>query len=272
MDCEDWGPFTSDFLRYCQGAKNPNQYFLAVNVAISSVPIKRDSDWMHGLDQIVAFDLAEVTEANVGQINCVTVSSFCSPASYVWGFDVACAVNETNLLSVDKYEDGEGIRVFDGEPLLTASSELFGRGTASNFPFLPGTICPAAMKYKVGYGPCVMYSVLALGVPENRMCNAVAVMEGVGASSSVVGDDDVLRRAVRTRAVQSIMDVGRNQRVKYGMIFVVMRLREIAAGQMGCALAMAPYFALASQAFPHSGLFDLRLMTLSEWLTATKNK
>ncbi len=49
---------------------------------------------------------------------------------------------------------------------------------------------------------------------------------------------------------RSVGEVGRNQRVPYLQIVLDLTLREVHAGEIGCALVAMPYFHLARAAYP----------------------
>src|SRR5260221_12318995 len=77
---------------YCGGYGNPgsvgNGYLLGLALGVGKTKITSQVE-AHLLDRIVAFDKAEVKGTNIGQINMVTVSSFCVPMGLISWYDLA---------------------------------------------------------------------------------------------------------------------------------------------------------------------------------------
>ncbi|GAB6043282.1 histidine decarboxylase, pyruvoyl type [Endothiovibrio diazotrophicus] len=69
------------------------------------------------------------------------------------------------------------------------------------------------------------------------------------------------RRAV----VRSIVACGGNQRTRFERCYLTYAYTLIEPGQVGTALAVAPYFTLARDAVPPGGFGALYDMTLSQW-------
>lgn len=74
--------------RYCEGffagAKTGN-YFFGINYALAVARKEFSYNGSSLLDETNVFDLAEIEQANIGQINMLTVSSFCGPKGIIWG-------------------------------------------------------------------------------------------------------------------------------------------------------------------------------------------
>ena len=77
----------SSYDQFCESPKD-NHYILGVNYAIAVIPTQFSQNGSKNLDQILAFDTAEITGANLGQTNLITVSSFCGPSGVIWGYDI----------------------------------------------------------------------------------------------------------------------------------------------------------------------------------------
>ena len=187
------------------------------------------------LDGIVAFDRAEVEGTFIGQINMITVSSFCGPEGKVWGLDIATQPD----LREEKLNMVGGIPVYSAKPLLAAATELWGTVEQKHFPFYPGSHVMCAEKSITKKGVTIIYAALGLGIPQDRATNACLMMEDVGEVGGT-SEEEILHRVA-----QSILLVGENQRVKYKEMFVAVKTLQVGAGEVGCALVAAPYFALA---------------------------
>lgn len=100
---------------FCEGlwATLSNQCILGINYAVTKTEKQFFHDGSTVLDQINAFDLAEIANANIGQINLIKVSSFCGPGSLIWGYDIAKAeriapshlstVENIDKISIEEY-------------------------------------------------------------------------------------------------------------------------------------------------------------------------
>ena len=254
---------------WCQGARDPNRYLLAINVAAAKIGADSAGlPWPSQLGGTVAFDLAEVSRAHLGQINCIEVSSFCSPDAIIWGVDVVRPrqLFQTPLMTV-RGAAGRPIPVFDGEPLVVAAESLFGRGADRHFPMAPGTLCPAAVKSIIRTGDDgVIYAACGIGLPPRRSRQAALLMEDTGfVPSGEIGGRAERQRLVTEATAKAVVDVGVNQGVRYRAAIVAYAEVSLARNEIGCALAIAPYFTLAQRAWPRDGLAGLRRRSLEDW-------
>lgn len=254
---------------YCDGYGNPgavgNGYLLGLMLGTGKTAVSPlIEEGLDGLEAIDAFDRAEVDETFIGQINMITVSSFCGPMGYIWGYDLA---RHENLYvppqwGPDRVTLGrQTTPVYSLSPLLEATRRLFGMVEAKRFPLLPGSHVPCAKKSLEARGGGYLYCGLGLGIPVDRGENACLLMEDVGK----VGDDaGEMRGGLSERLAMSVLRVGENQRVVYKEIFVMIKMIGLDEGEIGCALAAAPYFSLAKKASLGDGqaLFE---MNLADW-------
>lgn len=218
------------------------------------------------LDELSAFDLAEADPAApyIGQINMVRASSFCGPKGAIWGLDCA-KVQETM-----KYKLGH-ISVHDAGNLVEAAGALFGTTKARNFPLLPGSHVVCATRYIEKYGPSTVYCAVGIGVPtdRDRTNSAIVLMEDVG---EIDWEDEkgslkhTEIRQIENLLVKSIVQVGKNQGVRYEKAYVGVKSLKVEPGEIGCALVAVPYFALAKNAFPKDKSETLVRMSLDEWI------
>jgi len=227
----------SPYEDYCVGYQNPGVigrgYLMALVIGVGKVKER----WSHAgsqvLDKTLAFDTAEVSSASLGQINMITVSSFCGPEGRIWGLDLARPANlrESVLNQISKTP------VYDASPLLESAKALFGTVEDPKYLFLPGSHVPCASKSVAERGECQLYAGIGVGVPVDRGKNACLMMEDVGELGTLEPFE------VKTRIAESIVEVGINQRVKYKEIFVGVSTIEVGLAEVGCALVAAPYFA-----------------------------
>ena len=253
---------------YCEGyfASVSPSHFLGISLTTGVCRNMFPSPGSTKLDETNAFDLAEVARANLGQLNAITVSSFCGPHGLIWGLDVcAPAAGHRSLGAVAR--GAQRAEVFDLAGLTAAFAGLVGTVEDKRFPFLPGSHVPAAMKSRTTTEPGVIYAGLGLGIPEDRTRSACLLMEDVG---FLPGSDDA--DAPRERATeclaQAVLEVGVNQRVRYERVFAGVAAAVVGPGETGCALVMAPYFLLARDAVPERGA--LGEMTLEAWEDASR--
>jgi hypothetical protein len=251
---------------WCEGAKDPSRYFIALNVTTAKRPVGLGTPWSDGLDEINAFDAAEVNRVWMGELNRIVVSSFCSPDSLIWGHDVASAacLERERMLVVD---DGQSsLPVFDGTPLIDAAAALFGDESGPKFRLAPGTLCPAASKNAEKRGPCIVYAACGIGLRMPGSRSASLLMEDAGHLPVNDPRTPEERRTLMAKALaRSVLAVGRNQRVNYQAVVVAYSETTVGPDEIGCSLLLAPYFSLAINAMPEDGLRALKEMNLSTW-------
>lgn len=221
-----------------------HRYFLGINYAIAKVPILHAHKGSTNLDRIQAFDLAEVSSAHLGQINMMTVSSFCGPNGKIIGLDVRLNPNNPHTQNIYLSEK-IGMPVFDANTLVHEFALLTGTPSTPRFTFMPGSHVPCATKYLTEQGPCTLYSGIALGIPENRSKNAILLMEDIG-----FYDNSYPKFFLEELLCKSVLSISEKQHVVYESIFVGITHSEIPDGYMGCALVACPYFLLAKNAAP----------------------
>ncbi|MFN2222597.1 MAG: histidine decarboxylase, pyruvoyl type [Candidatus Promineifilaceae bacterium] len=269
-DSETEEVYLSQFPHWCQGAWRPNHYFLAYNVSAAKVRRMVGHASSTGLDEINAFDLAEIERMDLGQLNILRASSFCGPQGLIWGYDVAVSdqLRDRRITELQD-ESGRSVSVYDGESLIESAAALFGTVRQRRFPIAPGSLCPAAWKHVTAVRPGRLFATLAIGIPEERDHFACSLMEDVGTvSESVMASDSRWRQEIVGQTASSVLAIMANQGAACREVFVAMASVEVNEKEAGCALVMAPYFSLARQALPEGGIGHLRNMKTSEWLKA----
>ncbi len=263
-------PPAGRFEEYCEGyfAADAPQYMLGVSVKTGVVANSLICPGSTLLDEINAFDTAEVSGVNLGQLNVITVSSFCGPQGMIWGYDVCPPAHGHRSLG-STARNGQQAEILDLDDLAAPFERLIGTVEEKRFPFMPGSHVPAALKMKTSREPGILYAALALGIPENRRRQACLMMENTGLCADD-GTWEEKRRQVIEAQAQSVLAIGENQQVRYSRIFVGVSSVAIRPGQTGCAMAMAPYFRLARNAFLRDR--DLSTLTIDEWEAATRDR
>jgi histidine decarboxylase len=263
------GPFE----RYCDGYGNPGAsglgYISLLKLEVGMSPADMDPV----LDGIVAYDRAEATGAYIGQINMITASSFNGINGAVWGYHLAVedsiADGSLKPLFMAKRPDGKMIPVYSMEPLLKAGKALLGTVQAQRFPALPGAHITCAAKSDTANGPTTVWCAAALAIAEDRGKASNLFMEDKGHDKKLMNNPKAKQKFVEglyNNIVKSVMRCGQDSLVKYKAIFVGHRMLDVPAGQVGCALTVAPYLVLAKKALPDpKNPAKLLKMTLSEW-------
>lgn len=249
----------SQYQDYCVGYGSAGVegvgYVMGLVLGVGRVQKELSHEGSQVLDGINAFDRAEVEETYLGQINMITVSSFCGPDGMLWGYDLARAEG----LYDSKLGEVEGLVYYSAEPLLGATKSLFGTVEAKRFPLLPGSHVPSASKYITKEGPGELYAAVGVGIPKNREESAILMMEDVGESKGI-SENDLLEKLA-----MSFVRVGDNQQVDYQEVFLAVKRIVVEEGEVGSALAAAPYLALARKAVPASGVLGMTKLSLSQW-------
>ena len=243
---------------YCSGYQNTgnvgNGYLLGMVIGVGKTKVSNIKEGSDNLEKIDAFDRAEVEDTNIGQINMITVSSFCGPMGKIWGLDLA---KSEELYDKDEYTPSG---VYSLKPLMQATKSLLGTIEDKRFPFMPGSHVPCASKYITSSEPTVIYSSLTIAIPKDRQKNACLLMEDIGEVNSI---NNETKTRLLERAVESVSRIGDNQKVLYNEIFTDLKMVKISKGEAGCALVAAPYFSIAKNAIPSDK--SLNEISLSEW-------
>jgi hypothetical protein len=180
------------FPDHCEGyfACDAPGYLLGISLKIGRVPCGLVCPGSTLLDEINAFDAAEVDGANMGQLNVITVSSFCGPQGTIWGYDVcAPAEGHTRLGTVQRGD--ESAEVYDLSSLTRAFAGLMGDLDAPRFPFMPGSHVPAAMKAPVMAYMAVITAMVALAAGTVALHGNAYIL--LGAVSFYLSDLSVAR-------------------------------------------------------------------------------
>ncbi len=255
----------SPYDTYCDGFNNPgaagSSYVLALLASATTVRKGLCHNGSKVLDQTLAFDRAEVAEANIGQINMIKVSSFCGPMGYIWGYDLARAGED--YLFTDN-----NMPVYSAENLFKATKVVFGTIDEPNYPILPGAHVPCACRMitqdNETQEPLYLYAAIGLGIAEDRNKQACLLMEDAGTyDTNAISDESIIEKTAK-----SINKIGQIQGINYIKAFIGMRKVEVKSGEMGCALVAAPYITLAKNAIPLTGFKSLQNMTFEQWKKA----
>lgn len=254
---------------FCEGffTNSQNNYILGVNFSVAKTKIKLSHKDSLFLDEINAFDLAEIVSGHMGQINMITVSSFCGPKGLIWGYDICKTKKIKNPWGIKPI--GYKINIYDIENLLDAFKRLTGTIKQPRFPFLPGSHVPCATKSLKNKGECIIYSALGIGIPENRERNACLLMEDIGTIPLDTKSMQAYKKSILEKVSQSILEIGKNQNILFKEIFVGIKDIKIDKKEIGCALVASPYFCLAQDAIPKNK--KLSNLSLRKWETFTKD-
>lgn len=77
---------------------------------------------------------------------------------------------------------------------------------------------------------------------------------------------------VRENIAKSVISVGKNQNVTYKKVYVGVKKQDLLEGEVGYAMATAPYVLLAKDAVPPGGAAKLLAMTISQWEESIKDR
>lgn len=276
----DLKEYISPFERYCDGYGNPGGsgkgYFIGLTFGIGKTKIEFEHEGTSILDDINSFDRAEVEDVNIGQINMITVSSFCGPIGAIWGYHVL----RPKAFIMHKYfpegfvkNKNAQIPVYSASSIVDATRSLFGTVEQKKFPLLPGSHVPCAGKSIKRKGPSHIYCGFALGIARNQEEDANLLMEDLGEIPLYIKGterESDYRKKILENLAKSVLAIGENQNVRYKEIFVEMQDVVVQPGEIGCALVAAPYFTLAQGAIPKTGIHSLTKMDIREWEKSIK--
>lgn len=253
----------SPYNAYCVGYPGSGNYITTLVMGIGVTKKEFSHPGSNILDTIIAYDRAEISDAYIGQINMIMVSSFCGPQGLVWGYDIAReeSVNISSLISPEKIREFEGVKIQSGENLRMAARCLFGTVGKKHFPLLPGCHVPCAGRFYTKTGPAFLYAAIAIGIPHNRNEAACLFMEDTGEIIDKINNIEVIKEKIILNSVRSVLQIGKDQGIAYKEIIVDFISKEIRDDEIGCTLIAIPYFLLAKKAFTN----DLTYQTLREW-------
>lgn len=261
---------------FCMGYMNPGApngqgYISTMKLSVGTVDVK-DLDAV--TENIVSYDRCEKNDAYIGQINMLTVSSFCGQNGAVWGYDLAVhediATGKEKPMYMQEQPDGKpAIPVYNARPLLEASERLFGREGQRRFPPMPGAHVICANKDVTARGPVWVWSAIGIAILKNRSDGSCLFIE----DANTYGDDSTTEAEIigflegsLRKVTNSIVLCGQDQSVEYDRIYVGYKYTFVEPNQVGCALTCAPYIYLAQNAIPEGmKAADLKGMPINEW-------
>jgi histidine decarboxylase len=231
----------SSYDEYCVGYPGSGSYYVGFVLESSVFPENFTKKGSVGLDNINAFDMAETNGTYIGQVNMITVSSFCGPHGLLLGYDVQREENHVapEILTPEDIKEFQGVDIFSGKNLLNSAKKLFGTVDDKKFPFLPGSHVPAAKKFISSSGDCFLYGMFAVGIPEEREKNACLLMEDVGFIKEKSTKE---KRKIFKNIINSIYQIGKNQKISYKVIYADYLVQEVKKGEVGGILVASPYF------------------------------
>jgi histidine decarboxylase len=290
----------SPYDNYCDGFGSPGAsgkcYMTGIVLDVGVTEKKYSHEGSIVLDSILSFDKAEVESVNIGQINMVTVSSFCGLAGLVWGYDIAKhpKIHQPHQLfpqaAVSDIYFKTTVPVYSAVPLKEATYRLFGTMSKKRFPLLPGAHVPCAGKHINLKGPKHIYAALALGIAKNRDEDACVFMEDIGEIIVMEEDNKTVKfmannkdfdhsekllefheqiaktkNKILENLANSVLEIGKNQKIEFKEIFVDIVDIVINENQIGCALVAAPYFTIAKNSLPANNIEKLTELDLFSW-------
>jgi len=170
----------------------------------------------------VLFDKAEA-ELGLGQINFRKTSSFCEPGNFVNGIN-------TKFSKIT-----EGMQLFGNKKEYS-----YNRQVESNIKYIRDNgyesgihICCAG-EWEFGRVGDDIYTGVGIAVPKDKK-NAILFMESVGKTEKTSNKEIV------EDILESIKQIGLNQKIKYEEIYVAYQ-HKVIKKDLGCALVVIPYF------------------------------
>jgi len=180
------------------------------------------------LQKIVLFDLAE-TQMGLGQVNFRKTSSFCGKGNYVNGINYKPPIkSHFPPIGNEWMNVCEGIDIFDYNEWDDINKKLI-KGKIT-----PGAHICCAGEWEFGTAGDDMYAGIGIAIPEDDN-DAILFMECVGKTIDI--NDEVIREDI----IESIIQIGRNQDIKYKEIHVVTEEKTLDR-DLGCAMVAIPYF------------------------------
>lgn len=261
--------FLSQEKQYCEGYfanSKSNNYFLGVCLTTAKQKKKFSHEGSTLLDEINAYDIAEITGPNIGQINMIKVSSFCGPRGKIWGYDICQEGKKPYIINNKGFRN---IPVFDITGLEKAFTKLMGTIDKPRFPFLPGSHVPCAVKYITKPSKGIIYASQAIGIPEQRDRHACILMEDVGEIPLHTNNIKKYSEDIVNNMINSVLEIARNQKIQIKEVFIGLKDIFIDEDEVGCAMIASPYFLLANNAMPQND--SLEKLNITNWEESISN-
>jgi histidine decarboxylase len=261
----------SPYLEYCTGYGNPgasgDSYVCGLAIASATAPIMFGAENNNLLDKINAFDICETKGPYIGQINMITVSSFCGLQGGLVGYHFLSDFDENADFLFEAEHANKRVPVYSARCIYDATKAIFGTVNNRKFPLIPGGHIPCANKAIEVFGQKKIYSAIAIGIAEDRTKNANLFMEDVGEiGNTELQSIESEKRVILDNVARSILQVGENQNVRFTKILSLVDITNVNDGDVGCSLVAAPYFNLARGVLPVGYNWDdLRQMKLLDW-------
>ncbi|MER7786839.1 histidine decarboxylase, pyruvoyl type [Streptomyces sp. NPDC097640] len=259
-------------------------YIATMKLSVGTVKIDEADILDEGTENIVSYDRCEATDANISQINMGTASSFCGLNGALWGYHLAEAeLPKTPVFTVPANGGGsKSLDVYDATPLLDATYRLFGTVDVPRHPPLPGAHVICANKSITVRGPSYAWAFIAIAIADDPTESNLFIEDcgefparpyETNGTKTVFPTGDQVRDLLLKHewaVAKSVQMCGADYRKKaYSKMFAVSRAVYAAPGEVGSALACAPYVLLAQNDLPTKWTTDKLVdSTLATWQSA----
>ncbi|HET9258093.1 MAG TPA: histidine decarboxylase, pyruvoyl type [Pseudonocardiaceae bacterium] len=267
-------------------------YIATMKLSVATVAVAGLDE---GTEGIVSYDRCETADANIGQINMGTASSFCGLNGALWGYHIAkvgtnfgplfCSSEPFDSGELSMFDENErkriseGFPVYGAGPLLDATERLFGHVAKGKrrHPPLPGSHVVCANKNATVRGPAYAWAFLAIAIAKDPEHDSSLFIEDCGTFNArisnqgeVIPDPEQVKRLLedhQKNVVKSIVLCGQDyDSVEYGKAFISSKAIYAGPGEVACALACAPYILLAQEDVPRNKVpEDLIDISLADW-------
>ncbi|MEU0806888.1 histidine decarboxylase, pyruvoyl type [Streptomyces sp. NPDC005970] len=262
-------------------------YIATMKLSVGTVKINEADILDEGTENIVSYDRCEAADANISQINMGTASSFCGLNGALWGYHLATAeLPQTPVFTVPA-DGGKSLDVYDATPLLDATYRLFGTVDAQRQPPLPGAHVICANKSITVRGPSYAWAFIAIAIAEDPKESNLFIEDCGEFPARPYETYDKDGKPVKTvfptgkqvkdlllkheyAVAKSVQLCGEDYgKKRYSKMFAVSRAVYAKPGEVGSALACAPYVLLAQNALPPKWTTDKLVDSdLATWQSA----
>lgn len=245
---------------YCAGAAlgSGKGYIVAPNISSGTVKVRCSHAGSQLLDEIIAFDKAESSEADLTQANMITVSSFNGIKGVVLGYDIL-----KQPIKHHPFYPESNANIYDIKPLCQATKALFGTVKQKMFPIAPGEHLPCTYRTIRQRGPTILYASLALAIAKDRAVGADLFMEDLGTMSD---NSNQAKKRILNNLIRSVDAITENIGIRYEKIFLDIITLEVSQDEIGCTLIAVPYITIPKAAIPSKkSIEDLAKLSLEDW-------
>lgn len=243
-----------------------NTHLTTVKLSVNTVPSK-DTDTISEI--ILATNQCKCNDAYIGHVNIYPCACSYGQEEVIWGVDLAKSDDYEEILYMQETHKRKDIPVISIKPLLRATERLFGQYNQQRFPILQGSDILASSRKIVAKGPTWVWALIGIGIPEDRNSGSCLLVEDASAHGDYNTPEGELigyLEKMQKKITNGITLTAKSLDITLSRIHIGYKYTFAAPGELGCAIACAPFVHLPKNAIPQGAeAKDLLNLSISQW-------